>query len=87
MKNPTPVLWLVAGLLIGASSTSVAKVPPQQTPASRLQVTVAHGGAYGGGLRSEAYFVKDPKSGGCWLVLQFAREQTSAAPAPKEACE
>jgi hypothetical protein len=85
MRIAKPVLWIVVGLVIGASGVSATRtVERQQRPPNRLEVTAAYGGA----LDNSAFFIKDSKSGACWLALRLSPSaEVSLAAAPREACE
>ena len=88
MKNLKPLLWTVVGMVVGAAGVLAANqaLPPQQptkpTTPQRLQVTYA-----GMALDNSAYFIRDPKSGGCWLVLKWDSSLMHLTTAPKEACD
>ena len=88
MKNLKTLLWTVVGLVVGAAGVLATNqaLPPQQptkpTPPQRLQVTYA-----GMALDNSAYFIKDPKSGGCWLALKWQADAMNLTSAPKEACD
>ena len=77
------ILWLVAGLLVGVSGVSAMPPAAQKQPPSRLQVMNLDGET----LNNRVAFVKDPKSGGCWLVLRWDASSMTMAVAPKEACQ
>ena len=78
--------WVVIGIVIGGiGSTSVVAVrPPQQQPAGRLIVVGTakiEEGVVGG-------FLKDTKTGACWLSIRSRDDMTRAlAPAPEESCQ
>ena len=88
MKNLKPVLWIVVGMVVGASGALVAgqgtvvRQDPTATSGGRLQVTRA-----GVALFNDAFFVKDSKSGACWLALKWDASTMNVAAAPKEACD
>lgn len=87
MKHLKPVLWIVLGVLVGASGAPAvrAAVPQEQR---RLEVRPIQGHAVGGGLDQWAYWIKDSKTGACWLALgRHSGDPIGLAPAPKEACE
>ena len=86
MKLIKPVLWTVFGVAIGAAAdlTSSRAHAQQQKPAERIQVT------FGGADRSGnygIYFVKDNKSGGCWVGTRDGSNWTGIAVAPAAACD
>jgi hypothetical protein len=95
MKIIKPVLWTVFGAVIGASAVLTAdRVQAQQnpplrqsvpTPAERLQVRPAwateRGGAFG------LFFVKDSKTGGCWVAAKDGSAWASLAVAPAGTCD
>ena len=76
--------WILVGLLIGilASGSVRALGTAQDRPQQRL---VSSGG--GTMSQSNAYFIKDTKTGACWLTVRSRDDISSAlAPAPTEAC-
>jgi hypothetical protein len=85
MRFIKPVLWTVLGVVIGASaSLAASRVQAQQKPADRIQVNFAgadRSGNYG------IYFVKDKKSGGCWIGTRDGSNWTGLAVAPNTACD
>ena len=85
MAGIRPALWILLGTVLGVASTStvsVMRAQPVQPAKGRIEVS-----ALAGVVRQrEAYFIKDSKSGACWIAL-FWSEQQSLAPAPKEACD
>lgn len=87
MKLIKPVLWTVLGVVIGVTATvSSSRVQAQQTPpAERIRVS-PYIGADRSGLGG-LYFVKDSKSGGCWIGAKDSTYWTAIAVAPATACE
>ena len=86
MKLIKPVLWTVFGVIIGATAvlTSSRVLAQQQKPAERIKIEyvgVERSGSYG------IYFVKDNKSGGCWVGTRDGSTWTGIAPAPATACD
>jgi hypothetical protein len=80
MARIRSVLLILLGIVIGFGSSWSVQATQAQPSKGRLVVSEA------GDVRTRgAYFVKDSRSEGCWLVLFFG-EQQSLAPAPKEAC-
>lgn len=76
--------WVLVGVVIGglASSSLAAGRMPQERP-QRLVVTSAGGFGSGG-----ADFIKDTKTGACWLMLRSRDDMSGAlAPAPAASCE
>lgn len=82
MKTLKPLLWIVVGLVIGAAGALTAQSAPQQKPVPRLQITSA-----GSVLNNNAFFIKDSKSGACWLALQWTSLETTLSVAPNESCQ
>ena len=83
MKNLKAVLWTLVGIVISAAAVLAAsQAAPSQQKQQRLLVTAA-----GTAADNSAYFIKDSKSGACWLALKWTAAQTSVAPAPKDACD
>ncbi len=81
--------WMLMGLVIGAVTVgSVANGQPghERPGPKRLQFMTAD--FYD---NHEYVFVRDPRSGGCWLVAKGiesgANNPVSLAPAPVTACE
>ena len=87
MKLIKPVLWTVLGAVIGATAVLTAdQVQAQQNPsAERIQVrpawTTERGGAWG------LFFVKDSRSGGCWMAAKAGGDWASLAVAPAGSCD
>lgn len=78
--------WLLVGAMIGAiavSTLTAAQLPPLHS--ERRLITLRNAGTTDGG---SAYFIKDTKTGACWLTIRF-RDDTggSLAPAPMASCE
>ena len=87
MKNLKPVLWIVLGVLVGASGTTAIRAAVPQTQ-RRLDVRTISGDAVGSGLNQWAHWIKDTKTGACWLALgRNPGEAVGLAPGPKEACD
>jgi hypothetical protein len=87
-----PVLWMLSGVVLGSSATALA-FPDQAPTRFPLQVTQPAGKSMrvtsvfvGHVSAGDVYFVRDTKSGGCWLATVLG-EQSAVAVAPKEACE
>jgi hypothetical protein len=88
MRMAKQLGWILVGVLIGASGSALfawnAQVPrPQQ----RVQVTFGNSGG-----AQNFYFVKDSKSGACWLMATSStssgmNQPVSLATAPANACE
>ena len=78
--------WLLAGAIIGAiavSTLTAAQLPPLH-PDRRL-LSLHNAGTVDGG---SAYFIKDTKTGACWLTVRFRDDiGGSLAPAPPASCE
>ena len=80
--------WILVGVLIGASSSAFFALNAQTArPQQRVQVTFGNSGG-----AQNFYFVKDSKSGGCWLMATSSTgsamsQPVSLATAPASACE
>jgi hypothetical protein len=83
MKILKPSLYVAVGMVLGVAVTVVAK-PARQQSAARLTETSA--GTVNG---RPALFVKDAKSGGCWLVVGYGTGDASpsVAVAAPSACQ
>ena len=87
MKLIKPVLWTMFGAVIGVTAAvTSSRVEAQQKPlAERIHISPYTGadrsGMYG------VYFVKDSKSGGCWIGAKDGTNWTTLAVAPATACE
>jgi hypothetical protein len=82
MKIVKPSLFVAVGMVLGVAGTVVAK-PTRQQSAARLAETSA-----GTVNQRPAMFVRDAKSGGCWLVVGYGTGDASpsVAVAPASAC-
>ena len=85
MRFAKAIGLVLVGAAIGAalSSGAVRSVEARQRDAGRFTTTKVPGG------KIDDYnwtFLKDTKSGGCWIV-QTSKTAGMMAPAPKEACE
>ncbi len=90
MKTLKPLLWIVIGVVIGATAIgSTPSIQAQQKPASdRFRWIVVPGPADGRSAKVFGRFIHDTVSSACWLVLQDANDQPQAlAPAPARACD
>jgi len=95
MKLNKPVLWTMFCVVTGIMGTLTASrlqaqqnPPPTRsvpTPAERLQVRPAWGSEHGGAFG--LFFVKDSKTGGCWIAAKDGYRWASLAVAPAGACE
>jgi hypothetical protein len=78
--------WILVGVVIGGgvSATLGAVRASQEAPPRRLAVLPVAGGVEGG----TSYFIKDTRTGACWLTIR-SRDDISAAlaPAPPASCE
>jgi hypothetical protein len=84
MKSLKPVLWMLAGVFVGATAFgSPQPVRAQQSqPARFLKVIRA------GTVENDftfARFLYDEASAGCWLGISYG-ESWALAPAPNSAC-
>ena len=78
--------WMLVGAVIGAiavSTLTAAQLPPER-PERRLIVLRSAGPMEYG----TAYFIKDAKTGACWLTVRFHNDSGGTlAPAPAASCE
>lgn len=86
MATVKRISWILVGVAIGvgASATLGAVRVSQQGTPRRLVVLQTAGAVEGG----SAYFIKDTKTGACWLTIR-SRDDIGAAlaPAPAASCE
>jgi hypothetical protein len=80
--------WALVGIAIGvcgASALSASGGVLQERPQPRL-VALMRGDRIDG---YNAYFIKDTKTGGCWLSIRSGNADgpVSLAPAPAASCE
>jgi hypothetical protein len=93
MRIAKAVIFIFVGALAGFAAG--ASMPPAsaealQTPGAgtRLVITQAGGAQTPSNIPTQAlYFIKDTKSGGCWLGSAGVGGGIALTPAPKEACE
>ncbi len=84
MRIMQRVGWILTGVVIGAVATSSSgPVKGQFQEPPRLQVSIVTAGSLG----AMAAFIKDTKSGGCWLSLRHGNSGVSLVVAPLAACE
>lgn len=85
MSHARRLGWVVLGVLIGWLATGPFDVEARQasSPARLTVFSIRNPGA-----NTAAYFLRDDKTGACWLVLR-SRDDISAsiAPAPPESCQ
>jgi|SoiMethySBSTD1v2_1073268.scaffolds.fasta_scaffold817651_2 hypothetical protein len=78
--------WLLVGAIIGAiavSTLTAAQLPPLHS--ERRLISLHNAGTIDSG---SAYFIKDTKTGACWLTVRFRNDNGgSLAPAPSASCE
>jgi hypothetical protein len=80
--------WILVGVLIGASGSALFALNAQTArPQQRVQVIFGNSGG-----AQNFYFVKDSKSGACWLMATSStgsgmNQPVSLATAPANACE
>ena len=78
--------WLLVGAVIGViamSTLTAAQLPPLQS--ERRLIVLRHAGPIEYGT---AYFIKDAKTGACWLTVRFHNDGgATLAPAPVASCE
>jgi hypothetical protein len=80
--------WVLIGILIGicgASALSASGAAQEERPQPRL-VALMRGDRIGG---YNAYFIKDTKTGGCWLSIRSGNADgpVALAPASPASCE
>lgn len=82
MRIAKASLYAALGMILGIAVTVIADAP--QPSAARLNETSA-GSVHG----RPASFVKDAKSGGCWLAVGYSTGEASPAiaVAPAAACQ
>ena len=84
MRTMKRVGWILIGVIIGALATgSSGAVKEQFQESPRLKVSVVRAGNLG----AMAAFIKDTRSGGCWLSLRHRNSGVSLVTAPLAACE
>ncbi len=86
MRKTNRAGWIFAGVLIGAlGSAALPKLSAfQEQPARRLIVVRTGASIDGYG----ATFIKDTKTGACWLSIRTRDDMGGAlAPAPPASCE
>jgi hypothetical protein len=86
MVSMKRIAWVLVGVLIGGvASSSVAAVKvSQDRPASRL-ITIP---TLPPTKDVYAYFIKDTKTGACWLTIRSRDDMSGAlSPAPAASCE
>ncbi len=84
MRTMKRVGWILIGVIIGAlatSSSGAGKEQFQEPPRLKVSFVTA------GNLGAMAAFIKDTRSGGCWLSLQRGDAAVSLVTAPPSACE
>ena len=82
MRIVTPSLYVAFGIVLGIAATVVATPAPQQSAARLTEISA------GTVNKRPAVFVKDAKSGACWLVVGYdtGEASPSVAVAPASAC-
>jgi hypothetical protein len=76
--------WVLLGILIGGFAAGSVDASRQTAQPRRLVALE------GSTLPTEgsAYFIKDTKTGACWLTIRSRDDISGAlAPAPRESCE
>jgi hypothetical protein len=87
MKLIKPVLWTMFGVVIGIVATAAAsRVDAQQRPREERIHVSSYLGADRSGMFG-VYFVKDSKSGGCWIGTRDGSHWNALSVAPPTACE
>ena len=85
MRTVKPAMFVAIGMCLGVGATLTATRGSQATQPkpARMSSTWAPGV---NGFFGRVEFIKDSKSGGCWITLDQS-SNFALAPAPKEACE
>jgi hypothetical protein len=86
MRMTKRIGWLVLGTVLGGItvSTVTARQLPPERPERRL-IVLRNAGPMEYG---NAHFIKDAKTGACWLAIHFNSENASTlAPAPPASCD
>jgi len=79
MRLAKSLALILLGVVIGALSLRAASAQQATGSASiRMSAVSAERGFS---------FVKDARSGGCWIFYQYMPNLVALAPAPKEACD
>ena len=79
---------IVAGVAIALWMTPAQAMQGGGVGGTRLVITQAGGAQTPGNIPTQAlYFLKDSKSGGCWLGSAGVGGGVALTAAPKEACE
>lgn len=92
MRVMKPVSLILIGAVAGIAST-LAFTParaesPQAGTGTRLVIAQVGGAQTPSNVPGQAlYFIKDTKSGGCWLGSAGVNGGLALTGAPKEACE
>jgi hypothetical protein len=80
------ICWLLVGAVIGA--IAVSTLAAAQLPAERPQRRLTFLRTAGPIEFGNAYFIKDAKTGACWLSVTFHNDTGGTlAPAPTPSCE
>lgn len=91
MKILKSCALVFAGMLAGSAATlwmTPAQAKQGAGGGTRLVITQVGGAQTPSNIPSQAlYFVKDSKSGGCWLGSAGVSGGLALTSAPKEACE
>lgn len=90
MRILKPIGFVLIGAALGVTSTLAIGPARAQQPGAgtRLVITQVGGAQTPSNVPGQAlYFVKDTKSGGCWLGSAGVNGGLALTGAPKEACE
>jgi hypothetical protein len=87
MRSAKSFGLVLLGVLIGWFASGSVGAEPQQVPSARNLTATQVGNPTTPGAQG-SYFLKDSKTGACWLVIR-SRDDISAAlaTAPRESCE
>jgi len=80
---------LLIGVVIGIVATTVvgSEAKQQQPDRRRLSMTMEESAQIPNGTINQIGFIKDRRSGGCWIVILKGDHGAGVAPAPAPACE
>ena len=83
-----PGLYVAIGIAVGVGATVAAKPLNQTQVMSSPRMTAIDAGIGGASRSVSAIFLRDSKSGGCWIVTyDGSGESRGIAVAPPSACQ
>jgi hypothetical protein len=78
---------VLLGVLVGWFASRSLGAEAQQVPSGRSLTATPVGNPTTPGAQA-SYFLKDSKTGACWLMIRSRDDMSAAlAPAPRESCE